>query len=254
MTTIHTLHSRAAEPRPLPFTTLTSVEFRKMTDTRSGRWLIATIITLVTGILVWKVSHPSIEPAFDNYAGAAATFIAFLAPLIGLLAVTSEWTQRTALTTFTLVPRRAPVVAAKYLASIGLTLGLLAVSVGLAAGLTMLGGAIHGDASFAGLTTELRSYAIVVVLQVTMAMAIALLAGQTPLAITAFLIAPTVWGALSSQVLKGASPWFDVFSAYDRLASTQPLEHFAQTVSAVMLWVVLPSALGLARSLRREVK
>jgi hypothetical protein len=254
MTTTYPLTSISAEQQPLRFATLTSVELRKMTDTRSGRWLIATILTLVTAVLVWKVAHPSIRPEFDNYGGAAATFIAFLAPLIGLLAITSEWTQRTALTTFTLVPRRAPVIAAKYVASVGLSLGLLAVSLVLAGGFTMLGGTVHGDASFGGLATDIRSFAIVVVLQVTMAMAIGLLAGQTPLAISAFLIAPTAWAALSSAVLKGASPWFDVFSAYDRLASSQPVEHFAQTLSAVTLWVLLPSALGLVRSLRREVK
>ena len=252
--TVYPLTSTSAEPRPLRFTTLTSVEFRKMTDTRSGRWLIATILTIVTGVLIWKVAHPSIQPAFENYGDASAVFVAFLAPLIGLLAITSEWTQRTALTTFTLAPRRLPVIAAKYVASIGLTLGLLAASVLLAGGFTLLGGAIHGNGTFAGLPTEVRSYASIVILQVTMAMAFGLLAAQTPLAITAFLIAPTAWAAFSSNVLKGASPWFDVFSAYDRLASTQPLDHFGQTLSAVTLWVLLPSALGLVRSVRREVK
>ena len=252
--TVYPLPAITAEPRPLRFATLTSVEFRKMTDTRSGRWLIATILTIITGVLTWKVAHPSIRPAFENYGDASAVFVAFLAPLIGLLAITSEWTQRTALTTFTLAPRRMPVFAAKYVASIALTLGLLAVSVLLAGGFTLLGGAIHGNGTFAGLPTEVRTYAIIAVLQVTMAMAFGLLAAQTPLAITAFLIAPTAWGAFSSNVLKGASPWFDVFSAYDRLASSQPLEHFGQTLSAVSLWVLLPSALGLVRSLRREVK
>jgi ABC-type transport system involved in multi-copper enzyme maturation permease subunit len=252
--TVYSLPAITAEPRPLRFATLASVEFRKMTDTRSGRWLIATILTIVTGVLIWKVAHPSIQPAFDNYSDVSAVFVAFLAPLIGLLAITSEWTQRTALTTFTLAPRRMPVIAAKYVASIVLTLGLLAVSVLLAGGFTLLGGAIHGGGTFDGLPTEVRSDAIIVFLQVTMAMAFGLLAVQTPLAITAFLIAPTAWAAFSSNVLKGASPWFDVFSAYDRLASSQPLEHFGQTLSAVTLWVLLPSAFGLVRSLRREVK
>ena len=252
--TVYPLTTIAAEPRPLRFATLTSVELRKMTDTRSGRWLIATLLTLVTGVLVWKVAHPSIQPSFDNYSDGGAVFVAFLAPLIGLLAITSEWTQRTALTTFTLAPRRLPVIAAKYVASIVLTLGLLAVSVLLAGGFTLLGGALHGGATFDGLAAEVRSDAIIVLLQLTMAMAFGLLAAQTPLAIAAFLIAPTAWGAFSSNVLKGASPWFDVFSAYERLSSTQPLDQFGQTISAVTLWVLLPSAVGLVRSLRREVK
>jgi len=102
--------------------------------------------------------------------------------------------------------------------------------------------------------SDVRSFVIVVVLQVTMAAAFGLLAGQTPVAITTFLVAPTAWAALSSNVFKSASPWFDVFSSYDRLSSTQPLAHIGQTLTAVGLWVVLPIVLGTVRSLRREVK
>lgn len=37
-------------------------------------------------------------------------------PVIGIIAVTGEWSQRTALTTFTLVPRRWRIVVAKIVA------------------------------------------------------------------------------------------------------------------------------------------
>ncbi len=254
MTTTFPLSPITVEPRPLRFSTLTSVELRKMTDTRSGRGILLGILASVTGVLIWKVAHPDIEVSFDNYGGAVATFVAFLAPLIGLLAMTSEWTQRTALTTFTLAPRRSSVIAAKYIASIVLSLGVLAAGLALAGGFTVLGDAIHGNGSFDGLLTDVRSFAIVVVLQVTMAAAIGLLAMQTPIAITAFLVAPTAWAAVSSGLLKGTSPWFDIFSAYDRLASTHPFGHAAQTATAIGVWVAVPSVLGLVHSLRREVK
>jgi hypothetical protein len=254
MTTTFPLSPITTEQRPLRFSTLTSVELRKMTDTRSGRWILVAILGLATGVLAWKVAHPDIEVSFDNYGGAVATFVAFLAPLIGLLAMTSEWTQRTALTTFTLTPRRLPVIAAKYVASVVLSLAVLAAGLVVAGGFTALGGAIHGHGSFDGLFTDIRSFAIIVVLQVTMASAIGLLAAQTPVAITAFLVAPTAWAAVSSGLLKDASPWFDIFSAYDRLASTHPFGHLAQTATAIGVWVVVPSVLGLVHSLRREVK
>src|SRR5690349_7746965 len=94
------------DPPALGLRTLIEVELRKMTDTRSGRWILAAIIAVVGGALGWKLAHPAVELSFHNYGGAAATFVAYGAPLIGLLAMTSEWTQRTALTTFTLAPRR----------------------------------------------------------------------------------------------------------------------------------------------------
>ncbi|MEO8693192.1 MAG: ABC transporter permease [Acidimicrobiales bacterium] len=253
-TTTYPLTPVTAEQNPLRFSTLTSVELRKMTDTRSGRWLLASILALVTAVLAWKVAHPSIEVSFHNYGGGVATIVAFLAPIIGLLAMTSEWTQRTALTTFTLAPRRGPVIAAKYVASVILSLGVLAIALLLAGAFAIVGGAIHGNGSFGTMPSDVRSFVIIVALQVTMAAAFGLVAGQTPVAITTFLVAPTAWAALSSGVLKSASPWFDVFSAYDRLSSTQPLAHVGQTLTAVALWVVVPTALGIARSLRREVK
>jgi hypothetical protein len=244
----------SAEQRPLRFSTITSVELRKMTDTRSGRWILFSILAVATGALAWKAAHPAIEVSFHNYGAAAATFVAFMAPVIGLLAMTSEWTQRTALSTFTLVPRRLPVIVAKYLASLVLALAVLAGALVLAAAFTAVGGAIHGRGSFEGTLGDVRSFAVIVVLQVTMATAFGLLAGHTPVALTAFLVAPTAWAAASSGLLQNVSPWFDVFSAYDRLASAQPLGHLAQTTTAIALWVVLPSALGIVRSVRREVK
>ena len=39
-------------------------------------------------------------------------------PLIAILAVTSEWSQRTGLTTFTLVPHRGRIIAAKAISSV----------------------------------------------------------------------------------------------------------------------------------------
>ena len=53
-----------------------------------------------------------------------------LLPVLGVLSVTSEWSQRTAMTTFALVPGRGRVVGAKLLA--GAVAAVLAVVAGLA--------------------------------------------------------------------------------------------------------------------------
>lgn len=42
-------------------------------------------------------------------------------PVVGILLVTSEWSQRTAITTFTLVPQHGRVLTAKLLAALVLS-------------------------------------------------------------------------------------------------------------------------------------
>lgn len=247
-------HPGVAPIRPLRFSTLTSVELRKLTNTRSSRWLLLSILGLASGVLVYKLTQSRIEVAFDNYSDGVTTVVAFLAPVIALLAMASEWTERTALTTFTLAPRRLPVIAAKYVAAVTLSVAILAVGLVMAATATAIGGLVHGDASFAGLIMDVRAAVIIVVLQVTMAAAFGALAAQTAVALGAYLVAPLAWTTLSNGLLQRVAPWFDIFSAYDQLSSGRPFDHVPQTLTAITIWVVVPSTLGIIRSLRREVK
>lgn len=251
------VHPTAADVpaiRPLRFPSLFPVELRKTTDTRSGRALLVLTAAAVVFVLVWKVTHSGIEPAFDNYSRGAASAVAFLTPLVALLAMTAEWTQRTALTTFTLAPRRLPVLAAKYAAALTVSLVAMAAALGIAALAVTIGGAMHGPADFAGWAGDIRYAFVFVVLQVTMGAAFGALAANTPVALGAFLMAPTVWAMLAASVLQSASGWLDIFEAYGRLSSDRPLDDIAQTSTAVLVWVVVPAAIGLQRSLRREVK
>lgn len=240
--------------RPLRFPTLIAVELRKMTDTRSGRWILASILGLVVFLLAWKLSQSELSVSFENYGGAVGNTIAFLVPVVGLLAMTSEWTQRTALTTFTLTPRRLPVIAAKYVAAIMLSTAMLAIGLVLTFAATALGGLLHGDASYADAGDVLRGFSVIVLAQVTMAAAFGALAAQTPVAILAFYVAPTAWAAAAEELLGDLAPWLDVFGAYSRLSSHEPFDELAKTLTAIAVWVVLPSVLGLLRSVRREVK
>jgi hypothetical protein len=135
-----------------------------------------------------------------------------------------------------------------------LSLSVLTAGILLSIGATAIGGALHGHASYGGMLTDIRSYMIIVALQVTMAAAFGALAAQTAVGLVAFLVAPTAWAAASSELLKGASPWFDIFSAYDQLSSGQPFHHLAQSLTSIAVWVAVPSVLGITRSLRKEVK
>ena len=180
--------------------------------------------------------------------------VAFLMPLVGLLAMTSEWTQRTALTTFTLAPRRLPVIAAKYVAALALSVAAIGAGLVLAVAATAVGGGLHGPAPFGGWLGDVRDAVVFVVLQVTMGVAFGALAANTPVALSAFLLAPSVWTMLAAGALRPVAAWFDIFAAYGRLSSDRPLDDLGRTAVAVLVWVAVPAGVGLVRSLRRDVR
>jgi hypothetical protein len=256
MSTVQLAPPPVDEPvRPLRLPTLVAVELRKMTDTRSARGVLAGTLALVLFALIWKLTQlDGGASAFGSFAVPTVNIIGIFGPVLGLLAMTSEWTQRTALTTFTLAPRRLPVIAAKFLASVIVSVALLAAGLTLTAIATAVGG-ITGDGSdFAGALGDVRSGIIIVVLQVTMAAAFGALIAQSAGALVAYFVVPMAWDAAGDALLGDVAPWFDIFAAYDRLASDHPASHLAWTVTSAAVAVVLPAAIGVHRSLRREIK
>ena len=118
-TTTHAPSFRAAvAPDPsvtaVPFSRLLRVELRKLVDTRAGFWLLTSIgaITAVVVVVFLLAADPD-QLTFINFVGATATPQSLLLPVLGILAVTAEWSQRTGLVTFTLEPNRARTAVAK---------------------------------------------------------------------------------------------------------------------------------------------
>src|SRR5690349_1449189 len=92
--------------RRTPFTRLVRVELRKSADTRSGFWLLASmgIVTVLTlGImLIVSATNDTANLAYGDFVGGVAFLTGILLPVLGILLVTSEWSQRTAMSTFAL--------------------------------------------------------------------------------------------------------------------------------------------------------
>ena len=102
----------AAAPAPIPLSRIVAVEARKSFDTRSGFWLLASIgitaLLATVAVILWA---PDSELTYDTFAAAIGFPMAVILPMVAILSVTSEWSQRSGLTTFTLVPHRGRVVA-----------------------------------------------------------------------------------------------------------------------------------------------
>jgi hypothetical protein len=247
----------------VPFGRLLKVELRKVVDTRAGFWLLAAIVILTAAVItIFLIAVPDEERSeLTHKAFFFLTSVpqGFLLPVMAILAVTAEWTQRTGLVTFTLEPSRMRVAAAK-LAAVTLY-GLLAVALALAlaalanlVGMSLRDGAGDWDISW-------RFLADVTFLQVSgliQGFAFALLLMNTAAAIVLYFILPTVWNILFSLVdwLADIAPWVDLGTATAPITNGQTLsgQDWAHVAVASTIWVLLPLALGLVRLTRSEVK
>ena len=115
--------------RRIPLTRIVAVELRKSFDTRSGRWLLASIglASLVTtgAVIAWA---PTDEFRYSQFTLAIGMPMSVILPIIAVLSVTAEWSQRSGLTTFTLVPHRGRVMLAKALAAVLVAVGATVVA------------------------------------------------------------------------------------------------------------------------------
>ncbi|MEV5574229.1 ABC transporter permease [Spirillospora sp. NPDC052269] len=248
-----------APARP-PLTRLALVELRKMTDTRAGRWLLAIIaLVAVATVVVFMAVRPADEQSAGQLFALSQIGVGLLLPVVGILAVTGEWSQRTALTTFALVPQRLRILAAKVIAAVVLATGF--VLLGLALGVLGRGaggllGVASGDWNLP--VRAIGSMLLVEVATVLIGVAFGALLMNTPVAIVLYFVLPTVWTTVGSMVkaLRDASVWLDTNRAFEPLTgeSAATGTEWARAGTALALWMVLPLAIGAFRLVKREVK
>lgn len=223
-----------------PFPRLAGVELRKTLDTRAGPVLALLVVGTSLAGLGYALAErqPFAEALVSGLFGPQ-----LLLPVIGVLAMTTEWTQRTALTTFTLTPRRGRVLGAKILA-------VLVLSTVVTAGVTALATIVGGPSTWDG--SAVLGPAAVTAALVVQGIAFGALIQHSAAALVLYFLVPPVWNTASNALLPAdVLRWVDVFAAFDALARFDATE--APTLTALALWIVLPLAVGIARGLRREV-
>jgi ABC-2 type transport system permease protein len=241
----------------IPLRRLVRVELRKMADTRSGKWLLAFlgVVTLVI-VAVYFVTADQSDRTFFNFMAATLGPQGFLLPVLGILLVTSEWSQRTGLVSFTLTPVRSRVLLAKVLAGLLAGLAAIALSLVLAALATVVGGAPDAWAQF-GLD-DLGKFGILQITGILQGLAFGLLFLSSSPAIVSYFVFPTALNVVATlwTPLSDVQPWVDLWAAQSPLFTGDHLggEQWAQIGTSNLIWVVLPFALGLLRVLRAEVK
>jgi hypothetical protein len=236
---------------------LTAVELRKLVDTRAGYWLLTVIglltALLVTADLIWE-SRDALT--LERMLGDAVAVPALLLPVLGILLVTSEWSQRTNLVTFALVPNRNRVAVAKMAA--GTLAGASAAVMTLA--LAAAGKLIVEWAGDAG-GWSLRWWyvgnsAVVLALSVLVGIAFGMALLNSALAIVVYLVLPTLWTVLGAIIpaLGRAADWLDTTVTMANLFGPEVTAGtWARLAVSAAVWVALPLAIGLLRVNRQEV-
>ncbi|MEV1016954.1 MULTISPECIES: ABC transporter permease [unclassified Micromonospora] len=237
---------------------LTAVELRKLVDTRAGRWLLITIgLVVVAVVTLLLIYAEDAEQTFGTFFVTSLLPANVLLPVLGILSITSEWSQRTALTTYALVPRRERVVTAKLIAVVLAAIASVLVALAVASIGTLVASATGGAGTWQVGATLIVNGVIVQVAVVLMGAAFGLLLLNPPLAIVGYLLLPTLWSVLGEMVrpLRGPAGWLDTSRTMDPLFSSDALtgEQWGRLAVSLLVWMVLPLAAGLVRTLRREV-
>jgi len=250
---------------PTPFSRLVKVELRKAHDTRAGFWLLTIIGGLVLlaegGLLIASAVNDE-EVIFGDFVGVAAFITSIMLPILGILLVTSEWSQRTAMVTFSLEPRRGLVLLAKLVTGVLLTLLTAAVATVLGAVCNLISFGLQGDGSWEFGWNFFFGFLLVQSLTMAGGFALAALLLNTPAALVVFFVykwaLPGILFALAASFewFKDVGPWINFQDALQPLSdmSLSSGDEWGHLFVSGLFWLVLPLAIGMWRVLRAEVK
>ncbi|MBF4160373.1 ABC transporter permease [Nocardioides acrostichi] len=258
------VYSDRPAPSTIGFDRVVGVELRKMFDTRSGWWLMAAVVilsVLASGAVMLWGSDAGVH--YSDFGQAVGIPMAVILPVIAILSVTSEWSQRTGLATFTLVPHRGRVIAAKLVDVVAV--GVLGMLVAFAIGAlgTVLAGAAHGVTPTwdVGLD-QFASIIVGNVLGVLVGFTIGVLLRNSAGALVTYLVYAYVLAGVTFALAAAQTwfadlePWIDFNLTQGNLFTGFPDtgEAWAQLGVSGLIWLVLPLAFGLVRVGRAEVK
>jgi len=248
---------------PIPFRTVVGVEARKAFDTRSGFWLLVAIAAagvLATGAVLAFASNRDLT--YDNFAGAIGVPMTILLPVVAILAVTGEWSQRAGLTTFTLVPHRGRVIRAKLVVTIAIGVSSIALALAVGAVGNIVATGLKGidttwDLSFTTMLYILGADLIGMMTGFMLGVVTRNSAGAIVTYFSYWFVLPTLSMVLADNQswFEKAQPWvdfsYDQGRLYDGGFSGQD---WAQLAVTGTFWLILPLAFGLWRVMRAEVK
>lgn len=251
-----------------PFWRLVLVELRKAYDTRAGFWLLFTIGILIGLLqvvtLISFLLQDFVYATFTDFTGNVWLVSLALLPMLPILLVTTEWSQRTAVVTFAIEPRRLRVVLAKLAVAVLLSLAAVVLMFVVAAVCTAIAEVAKPDFVEWRIEEEfLFVGAPLTILTTTVfGFAVACLLLNTPAAIVLFLggwfLSTGILAAIAGLIpaFEDVLPWISLQINVLILADGLPsdAETWGNLLVSLALWIGVPLGLGLWRITNAEVK
>lgn len=247
------------------FGRITWVEMRKMVDTLAGRWLvismgILTVVVMAIQLIVGATTDTQLS--YGDFIAGTTYSIGLLLPILGIMLLTGEWGQRTAMVTFSLVPNRMKVVFAKLAAGVVYAVASVAFAIVVGALANVLYGVVSGNELRWGVEgTMFAGFLLGQVLGMLTGFALAALLLNTASAIVLYFIytfvVPTLVSMASALIgwFSDIAPWVDFAAAQAPLMQgSMSGSDWAHLGVTSLIWVGIPLFLGLWRVARAEVK
>lgn len=252
---------------PIPFGRLVKVEFRKSYDTMASFVLLCIIagLVLVAELIAALVTGLKNVDNFgySDFATVAGFITSLLLPVLGIMLVTAEWGQRTAMVTFAVEPRRTLVIWAKLVVGVLLALAMVVFAMVIALPFNLLQGGLAGHMNWHWDGWGFLGFTVSQVFSMLGGFALAALFLNTPSAIVVYFaykfLLPTLLG-IGGHLMH----WFGVVERWGSFEEAQsPLydswskmsgQDWGHLIVSGFIWLVVPLAIGLWRINRAEVK
>jgi hypothetical protein len=235
-----------------------------MFNTRAGFWLLTSIAILstATGASV-NIVAPDKDITYETFVRAIGLPLSVILPIIAILAVTSEWSQRSGLTTFTLIPNRSRVIRAKAIATGLVGVGAVALTFLVGAAANVVGASIAEiDVVWNIPLSAVPQILLGNLVSMAIGFTLGLLLRSSAAAIVGYFVLSFVLSgilellAMSRDWFERLQPWIDWNYTQVKLfeGATDTGEQWAMLGSTTALWIAIPLVIALVTLRRAEVK
>lgn len=239
------------------------IDLRSYLDTRGAAIMLTlSVLALVAFAALGGLIQPYVMP--EGTSDVEFTFIvmslplSLIIPVITVLIMAGEWSDRSIQNTFLQRPGRLAVLGSKAIASVVVSVVLMALSVGLAAAATWIGGELMGEgAVFSSFRSLLTTQLLTVASTLVFALAMGVLLQSTVVSLVVAIGLPFIVGTAGAIAMAfGSELLTDIVRAVDLTTAASLLgqgEAGAFELLPLLLLVLVPTAFGTRRWMMREV-